>query len=121
MTPRRREADLVRSYVITGGRAYPSRPALDPAALVTAADPAPDPTVGLDPDRSRLLAVCQGGALSVAETAAHTGLALSVTLVLVADLLDSGHLTAKATPFALDRPDSSVLREVLDGLRRLVV
>jgi hypothetical protein len=75
-------------------------------------------TTGLSPEKRRVMELCQGGALSVAEVAAHLALPASVTKVLLSDLVDSGHIVTRAfAPEAADRPEDQLLREVLDGLR----
>lgn len=115
MTEHRRERALVRPHVVTGGRAYPSRNTLDAVTLVTfAVEP-----VGavLSPQKRRLMELCRGGALSVAEVAAHLTLPLSVTRVLISDLVDAGYLAIRAPLPPVDTPDLTLLKELLDGLR----
>ena len=54
MTPRRRPADrLVRSYVVTDGRAHPTRNTLDLVTLLIATDDLP--LTGLNPEKRRLM------------------------------------------------------------------
>lgn len=113
MTPPRHERALVRPHVVTGGRAHPTRNIFDLVTLVSAAR---SELVGLSPEKRRVMELCRGGALSVAEVAGHLGLPASVTKVLLSDLVDSGHIvTRSAAPTRL--PDDQVLQEVLDGLR----
>jgi hypothetical protein len=116
MTPRRRpEGRLVRSYVVTGGRAHPTRNTLDLVTLLIAATDLP--LTGLNPEKRRVMELCRPGALSLAEVAGHLQLPVSVTKVLVADLMDSGHIVTRA-PIPAARPsDARILQEVLDGLR----
>lgn len=116
MTPRRRPADrLVRSYVVTDGRAHPTRNTLDLVTLLIAADDLP--LTGLNPEKRRLMELCRPGALSVAEVAGHLSLPVGVAKVLIADLMDSGHIVTRA-PIPAARPtDARILQEVLDGLR----
>ncbi|MET8131218.1 MULTISPECIES: DUF742 domain-containing protein [unclassified Streptomyces] len=117
MTPpgRRPGERLVRSYVVTGGRSHPSRNTLDLVTLLIAAGP---PLTGLSPEKRRLMELCRPGALSLAEVAGHLELPVSVTKVLVADLMDSGHLVTR-TPIPSAGPPTGIriLQEVLDGLR----
>jgi DNA-directed RNA polymerase specialized sigma24 family protein len=115
MTPRRREKGLVRPYVVTDGRAYPTRNTLDFVTLVFAADDRP--LSGLNPEKRRMVELCRGGSLSVAEVAGHLGLAVSVTKVLLADLVDSGHIVHRAPIPKAELPDVQLLQEVLNGLR----
>jgi len=116
MTPRRRPAErLVRSYVVTDGRAHPTRNTLDLVTLLIATDDLP--TTGLNPEKHAVVDLCRPGALSLAEVAGHLELPVSVTKVLVADLMDSGHLVTRAPVPAAVPSDSRILQEVLDGLR----
>jgi hypothetical protein len=128
MTPRRRpEGRLVRSYVVTGGRAHPTRNILDLVTLLIATT---DLSLsGLTPEMRRVMELCRPGALSLAEVAGHLRLPVSVTKVLVADLMDSGHIVTRAPsptleqtraggpPSAARPSDARILQEVLDGLR----
>ena len=112
-TPRDDRA-LVRPHVVTGGRAYPTRNIFDLVTLVMATKAR---TVGLSPEKRRVMELCQGGALSVAEVAGHLGLAVGITKVLLSDLVDSGHITTRAPVPETSAPEDRLLREVLDGLR----
>jgi hypothetical protein len=49
--------------------------------------------------------------------AGHLELPVSVTKILIADLMDSGHLVTRAPIPAARLSDARILREVLDGLR----
>lgn len=113
MSKQRRDPDLVRAYVRTGGRSRASRQ-LDLVTLVVAAR---EPTPGSAPDAARVLGVCRRGALSLAEIAAYLDLPPSVVKIVAADLLDSGHLVSP-TPVEVV-PDAALLEEVLNGLRAL--
>ncbi|MEY9928814.1 hypothetical protein ABH926_003453 [Catenulispora sp. GP43] len=115
MSRPRRDPDLVRAYVVTGGAVRPSRK-LGLVTLLIAQDV---PVQGLAPEQRRVLGVCsRHGALSVAEIAAHLDLPPSVVTILASALMDSGHLAVPA-PTA-DVPEIDVLKEVLRGLRQLV-
>lgn len=120
MTPRRPK-HLVRPWVITGGRARPERNThvLDVATLVTAVPGKPLRTAAVQPECEAVLELCRGF-LTVAEVAAHLGQPLTVTRVLLGDLIDSGHLVTRSTrPAALAAADIDILERVLDGLRAL--
>ncbi|WP_455356682.1 DUF742 domain-containing protein [Streptomyces sp. SYSU K217416] len=120
MTPRRRrpEGGLVRPYVVTDGRAYPTRNTLDLVTLLIGTEDLP--LTGLSPENGRLMELCRPGALSVAEVAGHLSLPVSVVKVLIADLMDSGHIVTRA-PIPSARPsEARILQEVLDGLRSLL-
>ncbi|MCC5037229.1 DUF742 domain-containing protein [Streptomyces sp. WAC 00631] len=113
--PRRRERGLVRPYVVTDGRAHPTRNTLDLVTLVMAMNDRP--LSGLSPEKKRLMELCRGGALSVAEVAGHLELSVSVVKVLLSDLIDSGHITTRAPVPKAQLPQAQLLQEVLDGLR----
>ncbi|MFG2632036.1 DUF742 domain-containing protein [Streptomyces sp. NPDC048473] len=115
MTPPRREKQgLVRPYVVTGGRAHPTRNTFDLVTLVVATGHKPN---ALSPEKQRLVQLCLGGALSVAEISAILGLPVSVTKVLVGDLVDSGHILTRSPIPSAGLPDAQLLQEVLNGLR----
>ena len=61
--------------------------------------------------------LCRGGALSVAEVAAHLALPVGIVKVLLSDLVDSGHIVTRASVYEVDQSEDRLLREVLDGLR----
>jgi len=116
MTGSRRDRDLVRAYVRTGGRSRPTRE-LDLVTLIVAVK---DPAPGASPDARRMLALCsRRAALSIAEIAAHLDLPPSVVKIVASDLLDTGHLATPAQAQAV--PAIAVLEEVLNGLRALAV
>jgi hypothetical protein len=133
---------LVRPYTVTGGRASPTRNTLDLITIVRSrhvpAPPAPLPEEGLSPEQERVVSLCEGGDLTVAEIASWLALPVSVTKVVVSDLIDSGHVTARSplspppppptadgrpadapTPVYAQRTDAPLLEKVLDGLRNL--
>jgi Protein of unknown function (DUF742) len=115
MSGPRRDPDMVRPYVRAGGRMRPTR-ALRLEMLVVAANV---PTEGLDPDARRIISVCRGGVLAVADIAAVLDLPPRLALILVAGLMDDGCLTSPR-PVCAHAPSTDVLREVLDGLRRSI-
>lgn len=126
MTPRRRR-DLVRSFVLTGGRAHPTRNThvLDVITMVTSV---PDRSVaGLLPEQLAVVELCRGGYLSVVEVAGHLGQPLTVTRVLLGDLLDAGHIVTRVpTTVSGDGTESGdrtstahILEKLLHGLQAL--
>lgn len=128
MTPRRRR-DLVRSFVLTGGRARPSRNThvLDVITMVTSV---PDRSVaGLLPEQLAVVELCRGGYLSVVEVAGRLGQPLTITRVLLGDLLDTGHIVTRVPPPASvsttesgagDRAATAhMLEKLLHGLQAL--
>jgi hypothetical protein len=114
VSPPRHERALVRPHVVTGGRAHPTRNIFDLVTLVIATR---DQVGGLSPEKRRVMELCRGGALSVAEVAGHLGLPVGIIKVLLSDLVDSGHLATRASAPEARLPGDDLLREVLDGLR----
>ncbi|MFC8599597.1 DUF742 domain-containing protein [Isoptericola sp. NPDC057191] len=106
----------VRSYVLTGGRAHPSRNTLRPETLLCAVDDGRELPRGAGRHERALLATCRG-ALSLAELAAYLRLPTSLVAVLASDLLDAGYLAVRSAA-PQDHPRLDLLEEVLDGLRR---
>ncbi|AXI80452.1 DUF742 domain-containing protein [Peterkaempfera bronchialis] len=117
MTARRRDSALVRPYVVTDGRAVPSRNTLDLVTLVRVTGSSP--TGLLSPEKQALLELCRGGALSVAEISAHLVLPVGICKVLIADLVDEGLLATRSPIPRAERPDRDLVEEVLRGLRAL--
>lgn len=106
----------VRSYVLTRGRAAPTRNTIRPETLVIAATPAkPLPASATRTERA-LVAMCQS-LLSLAEAAVHLDLPVSVVLVVASDLVDSGHLSVRTQ--ARPAVSRDILQELLNGLRKL--
>jgi hypothetical protein len=117
VTARFRESALVRPYVVTGGRAVPSRNTLDLVTLVRSTGS--QPRTALTPEKREVLDLCRGGPLSVAETAAHLAVPVGICKVLIADLVDDGLLTTRAPVPPAELPDRKLVEEVLRGLRAL--
>lgn len=120
MTPPKRgqDGELVRPYVVTAGRSAPSRNTFDHITLVI---PWPDTSrTGLGREHRRVLDLCLPGALSVAEISGYLNLPVSVLRIVLADLMDSGHITTRTpVPPAHPAEDRQLLEEVLRGLRAL--
>ncbi|WP_030741148.1 DUF742 domain-containing protein [Streptomyces sp. NRRL F-5135] len=105
---------LIRPYTVSGGRTRPAT-ALDLLTLVRATGTAPPPHLG--PEHAEAVDLCRGP-LSVAEVAAHLELPVTVTKVLLSDLMACGAITTRP-PDSFDNPtDRFLLEAVLDGLRR---
>jgi Protein of unknown function (DUF742) len=106
----------VRPYVLTGGRAVPSRNTIRPETLVSAASPGKPLPVSAGRTERALVGMCRS-LLSLAEAAAYLELPVSVVVVVVSDLVDSGHLVVR-TPVGA-QVSREVLEELLHGLRKL--
>ncbi|WAL74657.1 DUF742 domain-containing protein [Kitasatospora sp. YST-16] len=115
------DTPFVRPYTVTGGRAAPGSDAMELITLISAL-PAPEASsrYGLQPEHHAILELCRRP-LAVVEIAARLDLPVSVTKILIGDLVDAGRAHAR-TPVASvagGLPDVAVLRAVRDGLRRL--
>jgi hypothetical protein len=108
----------LRPYVITRGRARPSRNTIGVDTLLVVAQPAARLPLSATREQRALLQMCER-LLSLVEAAAHLGLPVSVVAVVASDLVDSGHLTARSTTPEAGRPDRDLLQELLSGLRNL--
>ena len=106
----------VRSYVLTSGRAHPSRNTIRPETLLVVDMDVPRPIAPTSQQKA-LLEVC-GGMLSLAEVAAHLRLPVSLVVVIASDLVDTGHLQIRSAPRHTP-PPAELLEKVLDGLRKL--
>lgn len=104
----------LRPYVLTAGRAHPTRNWIGVDTLLIAAPGAAPPPVTASRQELALFRLCGGGLLSVAEAAAHLDLPVSVVKVLASDLMDSGRLQTRSR--TADGPDLALLEEVLSGL-----
>ncbi|MGW3040524.1 DUF742 domain-containing protein [Kitasatospora sp. NPDC001159] len=110
----------VRPYVITGGRSRPTRVDLAIESLVSALSEPPELPEHdvLNREHRRILGLCHS-LLSVAEVAAHLGLPLGVVKVLVGDLWDLGAVQVLPPVPQAERLPTTLLEEVLVGLRQL--
>ena len=108
----------VRPYAMTNGRTQPSTP-LDLLSMVRATGGGMVGPDQLTIEHSQALALCQSP-LSVAEVAAYLRRPITVTKVLLADLIELGAVMAKLPPDDSYSNDPAVLEAVIDGLRRLV-
>lgn len=122
----------VRPYVITGGRARPTRNTIRPETLLVAAPGGKELPVTASSEERALLRMCHQ-LLSLVEVAAHMGLPVSVTSVVASDLVDAGFLAMRLSdepladanrPWAdgprYARPSRELLQEVLNGLGKLL-
>ncbi|MEM1331920.1 MAG: DUF742 domain-containing protein [Actinomycetota bacterium] len=106
--------DLVRAFVITGGRTRASAPELPIETVVSARDTGPD-RPDLDRDRRRVLDVLVGP-LSIAEVSAHLGIPLRTAVILVSELVADGALVAGRNA---DTGDTDFLLKIRSALQLL--
>ncbi|WP_219467253.1 DUF742 domain-containing protein [Nonomuraea rhizosphaerae] len=119
------EEPLVRPYTITGGRTISERDDLALITLVTAISRVSPETARrlrkMQPEHRAIVGLCKRP-LAVAEVASALKLPVSVTKILIGDLIDTGQLRARA-PLAFAKagglPDMTILEAVRDGLRNL--
>lgn len=105
-----------RPFTVTNGRTEPSA-RLDLMTLVMASSEATVSSERLGIDHGPVFELCLS-AISVAEVAARLQLPVTVTKILLADLIDLGVLVTQA-PMTFDDTDLTTLEAVRDGLRAL--
>ncbi|MEV7975989.1 DUF742 domain-containing protein [Streptomyces sp. NPDC086519] len=119
------DEQLVRPYTITSGRTTPERSDL---TLVTLVGTLPEVSTQaalavrrMQPEHRTILGLCRDPK-AVVEVAAKLGLPVSLTKILIGDLVDSGYMWARS-PQPLSRAggpsDMTILEAVRDGLRKL--
>ena len=112
------EPSRVRPYSLTSGRTRPTIDLALEALIQCLVDD--DDMLELNNIESAIVELSQQS-LSIAEIAARTGVPIGVARVLVADLVDSGHVQVLAT-LQDDSSDSErreLIERVLSGLRRI--
>jgi hypothetical protein len=112
-------ARALRPYVITKGRSRPTRNTVGIETLLITVDPARELPLSATREERALIRMC-GQLLSLVEAAVHLELPVSLVTILASDLIDTGHLSARSGVPQANRPDSQLLQEVLNGLRRIV-
>ena len=109
---------VVRPYTLTHGRTRPAGAALDVIALIAAERGRRGDLSELEPEHLRLLQLC-ARPTSVADLAADVDLPLGVVQVLLGDLWERSLITVHEPVQPATPPAAGLLREVVDGLRRL--
>jgi hypothetical protein len=112
-------ARALRPYVITKGRSRPTRNTVGIETLLITVDPARELPVTATREERALVRMCEQ-LLSLVEAAAHLELPVSLVTILASDLIDTGYLSARSGIPPAGRPDSALLQEVLNGLRRII-
>ncbi|MFF0160072.1 DUF742 domain-containing protein [Streptomyces sp. NPDC005263] len=104
-----------RLYTLTAGR---TRPGPDsPFDLVTLVVAESDPRPGMQSEHVAILRMAERPT-AVVEVAAELRLPVSITKVLLSDLLAAGRVSARH-PYAAAVPQPDLLEQVLVGLRNL--
>jgi uncharacterized protein DUF742 len=125
---------LVRPFTLTGGRTQPVRNIFSLITLITTVEvPDSSDTRSLQPEHRRILRLCTRP-LAVAEIAAHLDIPVSVTTIMLSDLLDAGRISARPpiqsysgqsysgqsySGQSYNGPEIALLQKVRDGLARL--
>ncbi|MEV0371695.1 DUF742 domain-containing protein [Streptomyces sp. NPDC050636] len=106
-----------RLYVLTSGRNLPAeqKAPLDMVTLIVTRNEA---SSSMQPEQAAILRICDYP-LSVAEISAYVHLPVSVITVLLAELLESGHIEARAPIPTASLPDVELLEAVMHGLQNL--
>ncbi|MFG3284251.1 DUF742 domain-containing protein [Streptomyces sp. NPDC048111] len=104
-----------RLYTLTGGR---SRSGSDAFDLVTLVVTESEPVPGMQSEHAAILRMCRFPT-AVVEIAAELALPVTVVRILLADLHDTGRISARHPRSAHRLPDSDILEQVLVGLRNL--
>lgn len=113
---------LVRPFTITRGRTAPQRGDLELITVVITIIPDEEvsPRPGIEPEHRKILQQCREPAV-VAEVSAALRLPVSVTKILIGDLIEAGFLISKAPAQAGagGTLDLDLLRAVREGLEQL--
>lgn len=104
-----------RPYTLVGGRTA-RRADFRVEALISAVAREPEWVAGLLPHLRTVYELAAQRRVSVAEVSPLVNMPLGVVRVLIADLVDGGHLEVHQTD---ERPDRKLLERVLRGLRDL--
>ncbi len=106
--------DVVRPFVMTGGRTRAVRRDLRIETMLTAVEGLS--TNGLSGERAQLVRLC-ATPISIAEASAALGLVIGVTTILAADLVSEGRLEVHQTdPVEIEL---DVLSRMIDAVRAL--
>jgi hypothetical protein len=104
-----------RLYTLTGGRSRSD--SADRFDLVTLVVAECDPAPGMQSEHAAILRMCERPT-AVVEIAAELRLPVSITRILLSDLLAAGRVSARHPRIAA-LPDPDILEQVLVGLRNL--
>ncbi|MEU9172214.1 DUF742 domain-containing protein [Streptomyces sp. NPDC048420] len=119
------DGSMVRPYTITRGRTASESDDLTLITVVATVTSGQadggQPRPGLQPEHRAILELCRQPK-AVAEIAGSVNLPVSVTKILIGDLITTGCLRARpplAFAYASGFPDMTILEAVRDGLRGL--
>ncbi|WP_166354756.1 DUF742 domain-containing protein [Phytoactinopolyspora limicola] len=109
---------IVRLYAVTAGRARSATESYDLMSTVQVVGGSTPHDPALSPEQRTILRLCHRRAQTVTDIASESNLPLGVVRVLLGDLLSGGHIHI-SPPVPHQIPDTSILKEVIDGLRAL--
>ncbi|PBC79109.1 uncharacterized protein DUF742 [Streptomyces sp. TLI_235] len=110
---------MVRPFTLTGGRTRSAAAERYDLLAAVSAVPGAEPAAPLDHARSALLERIRARACPLAELAADADLPIGALRVLLGDLVQAGLVAVGRAAAEAGRPDVRLLREVIQGLRRL--
>jgi hypothetical protein len=110
------DGDVVRPFIITGGRTRPVDDRLRMETLISATSGAAAAPLGFE--RRHIVRICRRP-LSVAEVAVSLDVPLGVARVLIADLVAERLLAVHAQPAPDGYPSRELLERIRDGVRAL--
>jgi hypothetical protein len=110
------DGEVVRPFIVTGGRTRPVDERLHMETVVTASPAALSAPLGFE--RRHIVEICQRP-LSVAEVAASLKVPRGVARVLVADLVAERLLVVHERLTLADYPSRELLERIRDGVRAL--
>jgi len=111
------EAKALRPYLLTRGR---TRSAVDGLAFETLVekDAGQADAAQLRFENAKLLEMCDAP-ISVAELSAHLSIPLGSTMVMIGDLVASGHLLSHRTINAASDAGVSLVKRIIAGVKQL--
>ena len=109
---------VVRPYALIGGRTRPTGDALDVIAMIIAVRGASFDPADLEPEHLSALRL-SSLPISVADLAADLDLPLGVIQILLSDLRERSLISVRHPSPPARLPDPQILKEVVEGLRRL--
>ena len=110
------ESRSLRPYMLTGGRTHVTVDGLEVETLVERVEDADQAALRFE--SAQVTALCTDP-LSVAEISAHLSIPLGSTMVLVGDLVASGHLLSHRTYNAESDPGVSLVTRIIAGVKQL--
>ena len=107
----------VRPYLLTGGRTHAD---VDGLVFETLVEKGPQAAVndGLRFESAKVVDMCDEP-ISVAEISAHMSIPLGATMVLIGDLIATGHLISHKTINAASDAGVSLVTRIIAGVKQL--